>query len=456
MPTGNVIQQLRRAALLVDGEQLTDAQLVGCFVERRDEAAMALLVRRHGPMVLGVCRRVLRNYHDAEDAFQAAFLVLARKAGSLRSPEALANWLYGVAYNVAHKSRATSARRRAREKQADELPEPAVVAGEGGREELRERLDRELNRLPDKYRAPVVLCHLEGISRKEAACRLGLSEGTVSSRLARAKVLLARRLRRRGLDLSGGLAPGLLGGVYAPANMPAALAPPTAAAACSFATGRPGGGVPVRAAALAEGVMGMMSSIKLTAGLVLLFVAAAAGVGGTAPGGQTRVARQAGRKEPPPPEARANDTDRQQKEAQEKQQKAVKEELARLQGTWVLSGLEFAGEAFAPQDVTTDARTLLTITGDKCEQGQALQKNKGEYSLRIDPTTKPKSFDTTGGAGVKSTHGIYQLEGDTLKMMNGGEKPGDRPKEMKATTAPQSEPARRGEKFIVVWKRVQP
>src|SRR6516165_8974263 len=121
-----VLQHLRKAALLRDGAGLTDGQLLEDYLRHREEAALTALVRRHGPMVWGVCRRVLPNYHDAEDAFQATFLVLLRKAASIASRELLANWLYGVAHQTALKARAQAARRRTRERQVTELPEPVV------------------------------------------------------------------------------------------------------------------------------------------------------------------------------------------------------------------------------------------------------------------------------------------------------------------------------------------
>src|SRR4051794_9442977 len=155
-----VIQHLRRAMLLRGGAGLTDGQLLEGFISRRDGAALEALVQRHGPMVWGVCRRVLRNEHDAEDAFQATFLVLVRKAASIASTELLANWLYGVAHRTALKARATAARRKGREKQVAEMPEPAV-AEQHLWGDLQPLLDAELSRLPDKYRVVVVLCDLE-------------------------------------------------------------------------------------------------------------------------------------------------------------------------------------------------------------------------------------------------------------------------------------------------------
>jgi RNA polymerase sigma factor (sigma-70 family) len=185
------------------GDEPGDDQLLAAFVASRDESAFQQIVRRHGPMVHGVCRRVLRNEADADDAFQAVFLVLVRKAERVRPGNMLGNWLYGVAVNVARKGRELLARRRQHELAA------GPVAGEGPRamghgspdNELREVIDQELSRLPADYRAAVVTCDLEGRTRREAASQLGWSEGTVASRLARARSILADRLSRRGLAL---------------------------------------------------------------------------------------------------------------------------------------------------------------------------------------------------------------------------------------------------------------
>src|SRR5438094_3671828 len=196
MATGHLsgaIQHIRRAMLLRDGAGRTDGQLLQDYISRCDETALAALVHRHGPMVWGVCRRVLTNYHDAEDAFQATFLVLVRRAASIASPELLANWLYGVAHQTALKARATVAKRKVRERQVTEMPEPVVVEQDHWND-LQPLLDQELSRLPDIYRVIIVLCDLEGKTRKEAARHLGLPEGTVGSRLARARVFLAKRL----------------------------------------------------------------------------------------------------------------------------------------------------------------------------------------------------------------------------------------------------------------------
>jgi RNA polymerase sigma factor (sigma-70 family) len=165
----HVVRHLRRAAQAQEGGELRDGQLLECFVTRRDEAAFEALVRRHGPMVLGVCRRLLRHPQDAEDAFQVTFLVLARKAKALRQGDLVGNWLYGTACRAAQEVKA--ARRRVQERQVSPMPEPVTVEEADVWRDLRPILDQELNRLPDRYRVAVVLCDLEGGTRREVAAR---------------------------------------------------------------------------------------------------------------------------------------------------------------------------------------------------------------------------------------------------------------------------------------------
>jgi RNA polymerase sigma factor (sigma-70 family) len=196
-----VLQTLSRADRYPEVAGRTDGQLLESYVRSREEAAFAALVRRHGPMVWGVCRRLLHNHHDAEDAFQATFLVLVRKAASVVPTDKVANWLYGVARQTAMYARATAAKREAREKQVTAMPEAAAVQQDLWHS-LEPLLDQELGRLPDKYRAVLVLCDLEGKTRKEAAGHFRLPEGTVASRLATARTLLAKRLARHGLATS--------------------------------------------------------------------------------------------------------------------------------------------------------------------------------------------------------------------------------------------------------------
>jgi RNA polymerase sigma factor (sigma-70 family) len=256
----SILRHLRRTA----GPGLSDAQLLESFLVRRDEAAFGTLLRRHGPMVLAVCRRVLGNAHDAEDAFQATFLVLVRKAASLRSRDLLGNWLYGVAYRTALKARTMSGKRRAKERQAAERLRPEAPA-DGPPAELLARLDAELSRLPEKYRLPLVLCDLEGKSRKEVARLLALPEGTLSWRLAHAKKLLARRLFHPGAVLSVGGVATLLSRDGVSAGVPPALVNTTARAAFQVLTGEPltSGGISAQVTILTEGVLKAMLLSKI-------------------------------------------------------------------------------------------------------------------------------------------------------------------------------------------------
>ena len=178
----------------------SDAELLERFARARDHAAFAALVRRHGPMVFGVCRRVLRDPNDAEEAFQITFLVLVRKAGGLRQPDRLANWLYGVANRVARKARVSAARRGRHEQAAAGVDEYST--SDVADADFRAVLDEEMVALPDKYRAPLVLCYLEGLTNEAAAERLGWPPGSMSYRLARGRELLRQRLVRRGVWLA--------------------------------------------------------------------------------------------------------------------------------------------------------------------------------------------------------------------------------------------------------------
>ncbi|HEY7425226.1 MAG TPA: RNA polymerase sigma factor [Gemmataceae bacterium] len=246
------------------GSDLTDGQLLARFVAARDEASFAALMRRHGPMVLGVCRRLLRHVQDAEDCFQATFLVLARKASAVQR-ESLGSWLYTVAYRTSLEARAVNARRRIRERQVKDMPHPEVMPSEA--QDWRPWLDLELNRLPEKYRAVIVMCDLEGRSRKEAARLLGLAEGTVSSRLARGRCRLAKRLTRHGLALSGGALAAALTTGAATAHVPAALVLATAKAAAGPLTA-----VSTSVGILTKGVLKAMflAKLKLAVGAVMV------------------------------------------------------------------------------------------------------------------------------------------------------------------------------------------
>jgi RNA polymerase sigma factor (sigma-70 family) len=300
-----VMHQLRSSVLLQDEADLTDGQLLERFVRRRDEAAFAALVCRHSPMVLGVCRRVLGNLHDAEDALQATFLVLVRKAASVVPRELVANWLYGVAYQTALRVKVANARRRAREKQVTAMPEPEAAPPDPW-PDLRPLLDQELSRLPDKYRVPILLCDLEGKTHQEAARQLGWPVGTLSGRLARGRKRLADRLARRGfLVLSAGSLAAVLSQNTASATPSSPLLTETVRAAGAFAAGHAAatGIIPTQVAGLAEGVLKAMFLNKLkAAGLLLAVVFLAAGIGATGVTYQMQAAEQTEAGKGPPAE----------------------------------------------------------------------------------------------------------------------------------------------------------
>src|SRR5262245_39440554 len=253
-----------------------DGQLLARFVAARDACAFAARVRRHGPMVLGVCRRLLRHEQDAEDAFQATFLVLARKAGSVVKREAVGSWLYGVAYRTARQVRDIRARRRAREKQVDAMPHPEVQPEEA--HDWLPLLDDGLGRLPEKFRVPVVLCDLQGQTRRQAARQLKLPDGTLSRRLAAGRRLLAERLSRRGVALSGGALAAALSGGAASAQVAAPLVVATSKAAVFVAAGHLAA-VSTPVAILTRGVLRAMflAKLKVVIGVVLVVVALGAG-----------------------------------------------------------------------------------------------------------------------------------------------------------------------------------
>ncbi len=256
----------------------TDGELLLRFIRCQDEAAFAALLQRHGPMVWGVCRRVLSCEKDAEDAFQATFLVFVRNASQVRKHDSVSCWLHGVAYRIALKARNQAARRRDRERHAE--PEPqADPTVEASQREFRAVLDEELSHLPEKYRTPLVLCCLEGKSKIEAARQLGWKAGTVSSRLARGRDLLRDRLTRRGITLAA--APVLLvAGEAAQATVPIGLVATTLNLALLVAAGE-GVAPSASVAALAKGVLHVMawSKLKALAATLFLAVLACAGTG---------------------------------------------------------------------------------------------------------------------------------------------------------------------------------
>jgi RNA polymerase sigma factor (sigma-70 family) len=402
----NVIDQLRGILDRQIPAGMGEGELLRRYVQHRDEAAFAALVRRHGPMVMGVCRRVLHDPHDAEDAFQATFLVLVRKAATLRSPGLLANWLYGVAYRTALEAKTAAARRRAKE--AKVVPRAST---EEAWTDLLPALDQELERLPEKYRAVVVLCDMEGKTRKEAAGQLGWPEGTVASRLAGARVLLAKRLTLHGVAVSGGtlatLLPGRVSGC-----VPDSLVASTVEAATLLAAGRATAGA-VPAGALAEGVLKRMLLIKLKIVPAMMAVVLLLGLGVWE---LTYQALGRGQAEPTEP--------RRVSPARPTTAQAGKETDS-LEGTWALVGIEFKGQKI-PEEEAKVVGLRWVIRGDTLTE--TARGKKRESAIQLDPSHRPQRLTLTvrGGIGgeffVGGTDkgtvvlGIYRLEKDRLTL----------------------------------------
>jgi RNA polymerase sigma factor (sigma-70 family) len=417
-----VLQRLRRAALL-GGAELTDGQLLEHFLGRREEVYLAALVRRHGPMVWGVCRRVLHNHHDAEDAFQATFLVLVRKAKSIVPREMVANWLYGVAHQTALKARATIAKRRSRERQVTHMPEMEAMQQDPWND-LQPLLDRELSRLPDRHRLPIVLCDLEGKTRQEVARQLGVPEGTVASRLARARTQLARRLARHGLAVSGGTLAVVLAR-EASAGVPSAVLSGTIKAMALVAAGQAvtAGAVSANVAALTEGVMKAMLLSKLQTVTAVLLLVSVVAFGGVLVCQQTATAQPNGIA--PVVGSRENREASDKLKSIDTKDNATKKELERLEGTWDKDSLEYKGK---PQQVVGPSQYVFK--GDKftfIDRGTEYYKGV----LKVDPTLKTIDLVITDGEEKGTTLlGLYELDGDALKICLG---PGGevRPKELK-------------------------
>jgi RNA polymerase sigma factor (sigma-70 family) len=410
--TNRLIEYLRRA-VVHDAAGTTDGQLLGKFIDAKDEAAFAALVRRHAPMVWGVCNRMLSSQHDAEDAFQASFLVLVRKGASLPDKETVGNWLYGVAHQTAVRMRALAAKRSVRERQMAIMPEP-TSADQYVWNDLQPILDEELARLPDKYRTVVVLCCLEDKTRKVVARQLGIPEGTVASRLAVARTLLARRLTRRGIVVSAVLLESVLSSHAAAAGAPMALVSSTIKVATLVAAGQ---AVPTvlspTVAALFSGVTTAMFVTKIKSVLsVVLVIAALAGAVGVI--FQTQAAE-----EPTNVLAAKKDLDmnderqvRANPPARPKPQPA-KTDKERMVGNW-----------FITTDDSLRKGEMWVITEDSIlMHAKNLGVNAVQYFHRVDAGTTPKQIDIAvtkvNGPPIAVIKGIYVLDGDELRLCLG-------------------------------------
>jgi RNA polymerase sigma factor (sigma-70 family) len=273
---GVIVRHVHRLAGSQTLEELEDGALLERFAVQGEEAAFATLVQRHGPMVLGVCRRVLQGRPDADDAFQATFLVLFRRAAALDRSRSVANWIYTVAYHVALRARAATARRQRHEREVHHVSRQCSSA-DIVLDDLQPVLDEELNRLPEKYRAPILLCYLEGKTNEAAARLLRCPVGTVKGRLARARALLRARLAKRGITLSSGVLAAILA-EHATAAVPAALAEAAVRTTVLVAAGM--AACPT-AETLAQGVLQtfLRTKLKIAVTLLLFIGGIMAGIG---------------------------------------------------------------------------------------------------------------------------------------------------------------------------------
>ena len=391
---GPILQLIRRVAADPCARHCTDQELLRRFLDQHDEPAFDALVRRHGPMVLDVCRGVLPNEADVEDAFQATFLILARKAGSIRKTASLASWLHGVAYRTAWKVRTDFARRR---KYEDRAPPPAPdgTADDLAWREVRQILHQELNALSERFRAPLVLCYLEGRTQDEAAALLGLAKSTLKERLERGRALLRARLIRRGLGTAGLL-------ILATWAATATAVPPalTAAAVRVAAHSASGGVVPASVLSLAERGARSMSATKLILGLCLL------------PAAVLGLARPGTPDHPGPiPGAPAAAAEPDKKDA------PVQRGPGDLAGVWKVQDVQTAGKSLLAAGDLKDAQ--LVFKDNRAEvKGLAVDFVR-DFSFTFDSTKTPREIDVTFQDGPRkgeTLQGIYVARKNEIRI----------------------------------------
>ena len=438
-PGNAVVQQLCEVIHGPEADQATDAQLLDAFITRRDQAAFEAIVRRHGPMVLGVCRRILRNHHDAEDAFQATFLVLVHKADSIRPRGLVANWLHGVACNTARKAKAAISRRQLREMQVTQTSEPETAPPDPGLD-LLPLLDQVLMCLPEKYRLPIVLCDLQGLSIKEAMQQLGWPQGTVAGRLARGRELLARRLAGRGLVVPAGL----LSGVWLPhaasASIPHLLVLFTVRFASAVAAGQQAttAAIPAKVVTLTEGVLKAMLLTRLKiVGVVVVAVLLL--LGGGACAYQAFASRdgaghpEAEQRTPSAPSQRPQ-SDPPKTPVANGEKKEQKTDREQLQGKWRLVKAERHGMTWVVAKngelvctdttpkafpIALDVPLVVSFSGDQLTEEFSHEWRNSNFveksTVRLDGSKKPK-WITTSIKDEKDLEGIYEFENGKLRI----------------------------------------
>jgi RNA polymerase sigma factor (sigma-70 family) len=416
-----ILRFLRTSVAADEIRRVTDCLLLRRYSTQRDEAAFEVLVHRHGAMVWHVCRMVLREPHAAEDAFQATFLILVRKAGSIARPELLGNWLYGVAYRVALRVKKTSTRRELHERRGVDVA-AAATSNSVAEPDLQPVLQEELQRLPAKYRSPLVLCYLEGRTNEEAARQLQWPLGTVKVRLMRGREMLRTRLVRRGLALAAvGLA---LAATNVASAAPPALVDATITAAILFAAGKASeiAKLSTDLVALTEGVLKTMwwTKVKNVIAMTAAVTVLAAGVGlfafRTVAADPVVVNTKATANRSLIP---SDDTDKEAK---------MKAEIEKLQGTWNVATLEVDGEKF-PENVFKGSKII--VKGNAFTTVSMGADYKGTFTIDISKTPKTIDLTFTDGPEKGNTSlAIYELDGDTWKMCLTIGKV-DRPKEFK-------------------------
>jgi RNA polymerase sigma factor (sigma-70 family) len=410
----SLLRHIRKVVAAQSPSRQSDRQLVQQFIAERDEAAFAALVQRHGPMVLGVCRNVLHHQQDAEDVFQAVFLVLARKPHSIRKQQSLSSWLHGVAYRLALKARARRSRRQDRERPAAEC-----AAGTGDDLTVRELsaiLHAELQRLPEDQRSPLLLCYWEGKTRDEAAEVLGMTAGAFKKRLERARRVLGSRLTRRGLVPSVALFAMLFTENGVKGAVSGSLIRSTTQAAVAFAAGKSALAT-ATAAALAEGAIRAMNLTKwATSLLTVMFLSAATATLGL-------VGYQALYGGEPDGLVQAFATQAQGKDKAAGQ----KPDAERILGTWrVASGLHDGQEV--PKEFVVLAR--LKFTKDGAVEVTVLDNSSpGKYKL-----VGPGKIDLSLNPREELQPGIYKFDGNDRLTICAG-KDGDQPQRPKEFTA---------------------
>jgi RNA polymerase sigma factor (sigma-70 family) len=437
---------IRQVVSTLELRSETDRELLQRFVSQRDEAAFAVIVRRHGPMVLRGALRALPNAHDSEDVFQATFLVLSQKAHTLRRLESLGSWLYGIAYRLALKTKATAGERRNRERRVVATPVATPLA-QITVQEAQCILDEEISRLPQRFREPVALCCLEGFARDEAARQIGCPASVLKSRLEQARKRLRQRLIARGLTLPCGLGAFLLLEGAAGATVPPALIVSTTKAAIAVAAGEAVSTVvTAKVAALTEGVLKTMLLAKFKIAALALVAAVVVGSLGTsklmlrsAHGDEAATKTEKEKKSDSVPVA--------SKQSPKDEDSKGDKDLAGLEGGWNLVSEDVDGKstgslmfksyewAFKGKEVTT--------AWERADDSIDPAKGGGTNKFVIDSTKNPKELTITGD-NIK-IQAVYKLEKDQLTIASFGPPERARPKGFTVADA-----ASEGQ-ILVVW-----